>query len=91
LTEDRTTTPEPAAPAPRENPVQQHLRELRERRYAAIVATIPVFVAPRLRRACERYAACAVANSGRRGLARVHWPWLEEPRVGRVARGRPRG
>lgn len=76
--------------------VAEHLERLREQRRKAIKAEMPLSPLERLTRfwrrkaeaIVDRYIDVAVSNYGRRGLARVVWPWT--PRPGRETRA-PRG
>lgn len=74
----------------KETPLQKYLRELRIKRYNAVVTTIPIVIPAELRAEYKRYALVATQNLGKRGLARVVWPWLAEPQPERVKRGDPR-
>jgi hypothetical protein len=87
---DTSAKPLSSLPIALESAVQQHNREQRQKRYEAIVATIPSAIPAALRKQYKRYARLAVESYGRRGLRRVHWPWTAEPQTGRVPRGRRR-
>jgi hypothetical protein len=57
--------------------VERHLQALRLTRFRQIVRTIPLrsLLAPRQHLAYRAYAAMACDLLGKRGLARVVWPW----------------
>lgn len=63
--------------------IARHLEALRLLRYRKIVRTIPArsLLTPREHLRYRIYAAMAVDLLGRKGLARVVWPWQERPPV----------
>lgn len=80
----------PRMPAPT---TLEHLQQLRQARYDAIKADIPAAPWAQLtksqRQIVEHYIDLALASAGRRGLARVVWPWTPRPGIEtRAPRGR---
>lgn len=59
----------------------ERLRERHTKRFKAIAATMPLTLAlqPRRRERSFDTINLAVAQLGRRGLARVVWPWQKQP------------
>ena len=61
-----------------------------EQRYTDICATMPDAAPLWLKQLWRQYVRVAVSQYGKRGLARVHWPWNDREHTVRTPRGKGR-